>query len=77
MFSREELEYIGSVCKKHGVIVLSDEVYERVVFDDNTHVRIGSLPGMTRSNVCLFPIWSDLYFILRNVGQDNNSRKCW
>jgi len=46
IFSREELEYIGSVCKKHNVIILSDEVYERVVFDDNEHARIGSLPGM-------------------------------
>jgi len=46
MFSREELEYIGSVCKKHNVIILSDEVYERVMFDDNEHVRIGGLPGM-------------------------------
>ena len=46
MFTREELEYIGSVCKKHNVIILSDEVYERVVFDENEHVRIGGLPGI-------------------------------
>ena len=48
IFTKEELEYIGSVCKKHNVIILSDEVYERVVFDDNEHVRIASLPGMNR-----------------------------
>ena len=34
------------MCEKHNVIILSDEVYERVVFDENEHVRIGSLPGV-------------------------------
>ena len=46
MFTLEELEFISSVCKKHNVIVISDEVYERVVFGDNKHERIASLPGM-------------------------------
>ena len=50
MFTLEELLYIGDVCKKNNVIVVSDEVYERVVFGDNSHVRIGSLPGMFLSN---------------------------
>jgi len=46
MFTQKELEYVASVCKRKDVLVISDEVYERVTFDDNKHVRICSLPGM-------------------------------
>ena len=46
MFSRDELEHIGGLCRQHDVIILSDEVYERTVSEGREHVRIGSLPGM-------------------------------
>jgi kynurenine--oxoglutarate transaminase/cysteine-S-conjugate beta-lyase/glutamine--phenylpyruvate transaminase len=45
VFSRSELEAIGNICKKHDLLVLSDEVYEHLVIDGE-HVRIASLPGM-------------------------------
>lgn len=45
VFSRAELESLSDVCKKHDLIVLSDEVYEHLVIDGE-HVRIASLPGM-------------------------------
>lgn len=45
VFSRKELEAIAGVCKKHNLLVLSDEVYEHLVIDGE-HVRIASLPGM-------------------------------
>ena len=48
MFTQKELEYIASVCTRRDVLVISDEVYERVTFDDNKHVRICSLPGKSR-----------------------------
>jgi len=53
IFTTEELEYISSVCKRQDVIVVSDEVYERVVFDQNKHVRIGSLPGMWERTITI------------------------
>ena len=34
MFSSSELREIGDVCVRHGVTILSDEVYEHAVFDD-------------------------------------------
>lgn len=45
VFSRAELETLSDVCKKHDILVLSDEVYEHLVIDGE-HVRIASLPGM-------------------------------
>lgn len=45
VFSTKELEAISDICKKHDLLVLSDEVYEHLVIDGE-HVRIASLPGM-------------------------------
>ncbi|UYV73910.1 CCBL2 [Cordylochernes scorpioides] len=46
VFSQEELEMIGDLCKKHNVVVVMDEVYEWIVYRGNKHVRMASLPGM-------------------------------
>ncbi|EEC17862.1 kynurenine aminotransferase, putative, partial [Ixodes scapularis] len=46
VFSREELETIANLCKKHDVICVSDEVYEWIVYDGAKHVRMCTLPGM-------------------------------
>lgn len=45
VFSIKELEALSEICKKHDLLVLSDEVYEHLVIDGE-HVRIASLPGM-------------------------------
>ena len=46
MFTREELEYIGSLAQKYDAYVITDEVYEHIVFAPYEHVRMASLPGM-------------------------------
>jgi kynurenine--oxoglutarate transaminase/cysteine-S-conjugate beta-lyase/glutamine--phenylpyruvate transaminase len=46
VFTREELTDIGELCKEFNVIVISDEVYEWLVYEGNTHTRIASLDGM-------------------------------
>jgi aspartate/methionine/tyrosine aminotransferase len=46
VFSRAELEQIGSLCRSHDVTVITDEVYDRIVFDDTVHIPIATLPGM-------------------------------
>jgi len=47
VFSQEELEFIiAGVCKKHDVLVISDEVYERCVFSGYDHHRIANIEGM-------------------------------
>ena len=51
MFTRAELEFIGNLCKKHNVIALMDEVYEWIVYDGQTHVRMSSLPGMWENTI--------------------------
>ncbi|KAG5185630.1 pyridoxal phosphate-dependent transferase [Tribonema minus] len=47
VFTNEELEALCNVVKKHeGVILVTDEVYERIIFDGNKHVYAASLDGM-------------------------------
>jgi aspartate/methionine/tyrosine aminotransferase len=52
VFSRAELEMIARFAREHDAIVLSDEVYERLVFDDE-HISIATLPGMRERTVTL------------------------
>lgn len=46
VFNREELQAIAELCIEHDVIVLSDEVYDRILFNGAEHVSIATLPGM-------------------------------
>ena len=51
VFTREALEEFARICVKHDLNVLSDEVYEHLVFDDNQHTRVSELPGMKNRTV--------------------------
>jgi aminotransferase len=44
--TRETLEEIAELARGHDLAVLSDELYEKVVYDDFEHVSIASLEGM-------------------------------
>ncbi|MTD14550.1 pyridoxal phosphate-dependent aminotransferase [Nakamurella sp. YIM 132087] len=46
VFTREELEGIAAVAVEHDLVVVADEVYEYLTFDDVLHVPIATLPGM-------------------------------
>ncbi len=51
VFSREELLTIAALCQQHDVTVISDEVYEHLVFDDARHIPMATLPGMFERTV--------------------------
>ncbi|MCZ8522708.1 MULTISPECIES: aminotransferase class I/II-fold pyridoxal phosphate-dependent enzyme [Paenibacillus] len=52
IMTREELERIASVVRRHGLIVLSDEVYDKLVYE-GTHTCFSSLPGMKEHTILL------------------------
>ncbi len=52
VYRRDELEAIARLCEEHGVIALSDEVYEELVYDGE-HVSIAALPGMRDRTIVL------------------------
>jgi aminotransferase len=53
VFSRPELELVASLCVEHGVVGVTDEIYEHIVYDDHQHVTLGSLPGMEELSVTI------------------------
>lgn len=53
VFSKEELELIASLAIKYDIYVITDEVYEHIVYEPFQHICIATLPGMReRTIVC-------------------------
>jgi len=50
VYTRDELELIASLAREHDALVISDEVYEKLVFDGR-HLSIASLDGMAERTV--------------------------
>jgi len=46
VFSTSELESVAALAIAHDLVVVTDEVYDRIVFDDAVHVPIATLPDM-------------------------------
>jgi len=47
VFTADELALISEVALERDVLVVTDEVYEHLLFDDRRHVPIATLPGMS------------------------------
>ncbi len=46
VFTLEELQIIADLAKKYDTFVITDEVYEHIVYAPHKHVYLASLPGM-------------------------------
>jgi aminotransferase len=46
VFSRQELEYIATLACEFDTFVITDEVYEHIVYKPYTHTYMSTLPGM-------------------------------
>lgn len=46
VFTQEELSYIAGLAKKYDVYVITDEVYEHIVYAPHRHIYFASLPDM-------------------------------
>ena len=53
VFTRQELTLIAELCIEHDVIVIADEVYEHLLFDNAQHIPIATLPGMFERTVTI------------------------
>ena len=51
--SREDLEGIAKLCIEHDLIVLSDEIYSELRYDEEEHLSIAALPGMRERTILL------------------------
>ncbi|MCA1782766.1 MAG: pyridoxal phosphate-dependent aminotransferase [Intrasporangiaceae bacterium] len=46
VFTRAELDLVCELARKHDAWVLTDEVYEHLIFDGREHIPVAGLPGM-------------------------------
>ena len=53
VLSRETLEKLSQLAIKNDLLVVADEIYSQLVYDDTKHVSIASLPGMKERTITL------------------------
>ena len=46
VFTRAELEQIAALCRRWGVVAITDEIYEFMTYDGTSHVPMITIPGM-------------------------------
>ena len=53
VFTRPELDAIAALCRRHDVLVISDEVYCEILFDGVAHVPIATLAEMFERTITI------------------------
>lgn len=53
VFSREDLEFIAELCKKHDVLAITDEIYEHILYDGAEYIPLWTLPGMEERTIAV------------------------
>ncbi len=50
VYSKKELERIAEVCMKNDIFIISDEIYEKLIYDNQKHISIASLSPKIKNN---------------------------
>lgn len=53
VLERDVLEKLADIAIRHDLWVMSDEIYEKLIFDGKKHISIASLPGMKERTITL------------------------
>ena len=46
VFTREEMIGVAQLCQQYDVIAITDEIYDRITYDEHRHIPMASLDGM-------------------------------
>lgn len=69
VFTRDELDLIARLCVRHGVIAVTDEVYEHLVFDPGLpHLHLAAFDGMRERTITLSSLGKTFSFTGWKVG---------
>ena len=61
MYSRAELEQIAAVAVEHNLLLISDEIYEKIVYDGNTATSIASFSDKVKKQTITVNGFSKTY----------------
>lgn len=53
MYTREELKQLGDVCLKHNLYVISDEIYEKLIYTDDVHVSMAQISSALKQRTII------------------------
>lgn len=53
VFNEKELKFIADLCIKYNCIAITDEIYEHILYDNQKHISIGSLPEMESHSITI------------------------
>lgn len=53
VYTIDELQQITRLVEKYNLIVIADEVYEKLIYDDHKHISFASLPGMKERTITI------------------------
>ena len=53
IYNKKELEKIAAVCLKHDIMIISDEIYEKLIYDGKEHVSIASISDDIREQTII------------------------
>lgn len=53
VFDRDELAFIARIAQERDVLVVTDEVYEHLVFSEAEHIPMATLPGMAERTLTI------------------------
>ena len=68
VLNEEDLKNLEELALKYGLIVLSDEVYERLIFDNLTHQSVLKYPGLASQSIAVFSFGKTFYATGWKVG---------
>jgi aminotransferase len=53
VFDEGDLAAVARVCVDRGLLAITDEIYERILFDGRKHLRLAAFPGMADRTVTI------------------------
>ncbi len=53
VYTKKELEKIAEVCLKNNIFIISDEIYEKLIYDGQKHISIASLSPKIKNNTII------------------------
>lgn len=61
VYTESEIRAIAEVCLKHNLIVLADEIYEKLIYGGETHFSIAAVSPEMKENTIVINGWSKSY----------------
>ncbi|OZU88020.1 aspartate aminotransferase [Virgibacillus indicus] len=53
MYTKHELAQLGQVCLEHNVLIISDEIYEKLIYTDDLHISVAQLSDQLKNQTVI------------------------